>query len=106
MREPARKLRNDRCQVHEAHRHPHEKAADLLVFIRSDTPARLNQIQKAQAISRWLRVNRTHAHRRECDQNSENAARDASAEKIKYCAERRQSLLLMRRKNLAPENRA
>src|SRR5215813_8525842 len=106
MREPTCKLRNDRAQINQTHRHPHEQAADLLVFIRSDTPARLNQVQNAEAISGRLRINRTNAHRRKGDENSKNAARDAGAEKIKHCAWRRHPLLLTRRKNLAPENRA
>src|SRR6516165_4608295 len=106
MREPARKLRNNRAQIDKAHRHPHQQPADLLVFVRSDTPVRLNQIQNAEGISGWLRVNWTHAHRGECDKNSKNAARDARAKKIKHCAGGQHSLLLTRRKNLTPENRA
>src|SRR6516225_5578760 len=103
MGEPARKLRNDRAQIDEAHRHPHEEAADLLVSIRSDTPARLNQVQSAEVISGRLRVNRTHAYRRKGDENSKNTAGHAGAEKIKHCTGWRHPLFLTRRKNLAPE---
>src|SRR5262249_9654101 len=106
MREPTRKLRNNRAQINQTHRHPHEQSADLLVFVWSDTPVGLNQVQNAQVISRWLRVNWTHAHRRECDKNSEDAARDAGAEKVKRCGRRRHSLVLTGRKDLSPENRA
>src|ERR1043166_1884986 len=86
--------------------HPHEQASNLLVLFRSDTPARLNQVQDAEAISVRLSVNRTHTHRREGDENSENTARDAGAEKIKHRARRGHPLLLTGRKNLSPENRA
>src|SRR5262245_34973627 len=106
MRKPARKLRNDRGQVHYTHRYPHEQAAYLLVFVGSDTPVGLNQVQNAKAINGWLRVNRTYANGRESDENSENAARHAGAEKVEHTARRRKSLLLTRRKNLSPENRA
>src|SRR5581483_1989210 len=100
-----RKLCNDRAQINQTHWHPHEKATDLLVFVRSDTPLRLNQVQNARLISRRLCVDGTYAHRRERNENPEDAARHASAEKIKHRGRRRDSFVFARRKNLPPENR-
>src|SRR5262245_47090334 len=106
MGEPARKLRNDRAKINQTHRYPHEKAADLLVFIRSDGPVGLNQICDPEPISTRLRVNRTNADRRERYKDSKNATRDAGAKKIKHGAGWRHSLVFTRCKNLSPENRA
>ena len=66
-------LRQDSGDVNQAHRHPHQQAADLLVALRRQAPAVANRRQDSELIRRMLKG---AADRDRCEGN--NDAKDAA----------------------------
>ena len=83
VREPARKLREDRAQINQTHGHPHQQPADLLVLAPGVIPSPCEWCGASRDGRSAASVNRTNRDRRECDNDPEHAAGDAGAEQDK-----------------------